>query len=143
MAIAVVAIPHYLAAFWGDAGHQPWETLISVACMGWVAWANVRGIGAARFGRVLRLGLVFLAICVAMIVVGAITDWHGQAVVDSIDFGTRPEWGDLLFAAVLAGAAATGIEAASGLSPELRASRAGVARVRGVSKLSVAVYFCR
>jgi APA family basic amino acid/polyamine antiporter len=139
MAIAVVAIPHYLSAFWGGAGDQPWQTLISLACMAWVAWSNVRGVGATRFGRVLRLGLGFLGICVAMIVVGAITDWHGQAVIDSIDLGTRPEWGDLLFASVLAAAAATGIEAASGLSPELRASRAGLGRLVVFTNVSVLV----
>jgi APA family basic amino acid/polyamine antiporter len=129
MAIAVVAIPHYLTAFWGDAGHQPWETLIALASMGFVAWSNVRGIGAARYGRVLRLGLVFLAICLGIIVVGAITDWDGQTVINSIDWGTRPQWDDLLFAAVLAGAACTGIEAASGLSPELKTSRRGLRRL--------------
>ena len=129
MAIAVLAVPHYLEAFWGEFGEAPWDVLVALAAMAWVCWANVRGVGADRFGRVLRLGLVFLAIAVAMIVATALTDWNGQAVVDSVDLGTRPEWGDLLFASVLAGAAAMGIEAASGLSPELRTDRAGLKRL--------------
>jgi basic amino acid/polyamine antiporter, APA family len=88
---------------------------------------------------VLRLGLVFLTVCLGIIAVGAITDWDGQTVIDSIDWGTRPQWDDLLFAAVLAGAACTGIEAASGLSPELRTSRGGLRRLVVFTDVAVLV----
>jgi APA family basic amino acid/polyamine antiporter len=129
MAIAALAVPHYLSAFVDDLGAQPWELLIPVAAMAWVCWANVRGVNADRFGGVLRLGLVFLALCIAVMVAGAATAWDGQSAIDSIDLGRAPEWGELLFAAVLAGVAATGIEAASGLAPEMRTSRAGLRRL--------------
>jgi APA family basic amino acid/polyamine antiporter len=129
MAIAALAVPHYLSVFIDDLGAAPWELLVPVAAMAWVCWANVRGVNADRFGRVLRLGIVFLALCIALIVVGAATAWDGQAAIDSIDLGRAPEWGELLFAAVLAGVAATGIEAASGLAPEMRTSRAGLRRL--------------
>src|SRR3954452_21675756 len=64
MALAVVAIPHYLSAFWGDAGKGPWDLLIAAAAIGFVCVANIRGVNAARFGRVLRIGIVFLALCI-------------------------------------------------------------------------------
>jgi APA family basic amino acid/polyamine antiporter len=129
MAIALVAIPNYLSAFWGHAGDEPWELLIAAASIGFVGWANIRGITAARFGWVLRIGMVFLVLCIAIIVVIAGSAWHGQAVIDSIDIGATPQWDDLLFAAVLAGVAATGIEAASGLAPELRVGRRRLRRL--------------
>ncbi len=139
MAIAVVAIPNYLSAFWGKAGDQPWELLIAAATMVFVCWSNVRGVNAARFGRVLRIGMAFLALCVAIIVVAVISEWHGQRVLDSIDIGRTPEWGDLLFAAVLAGVAATGIEAASGYAPELRVRRVALRRLVLFTDLAVIV----
>jgi basic amino acid/polyamine antiporter, APA family len=129
MAIAVVAIPHYLSAFWGHARDTEWTLLISAASIVWIAFENTRGVSAGRFGRVLRIGLVFLGVCLAMIVVGAATEWHGQQVLDSIDLGNTPQWDDLVFAAVLAAVAATGIEAASGYAPELRVDRVGLRRL--------------
>jgi APA family basic amino acid/polyamine antiporter len=129
MAIAVVAVPYYLAAFWGGLEGQPWPLIIAFAAMAWIAVGNVRGLTAARLGRVLRLGIVFLALCLVVIVAVAATDWNAQAAIDSIDLGSAPAWDDLLFAAVLAGVAATGIEAASGLAPELRTNRAGLRRL--------------
>jgi APA family basic amino acid/polyamine antiporter len=129
MAIAVVAIPHYLTAFVGGAGDQPWELLLSAAAIAWVCFENIRGVNADRFGRVLRIGMAFLFVCVAMIVVGIATEWHGGSVLDSIDLGATPQWDDLLFAAVLAAVASTGIEAASGYAPEMRTSRTGLRRL--------------
>jgi APA family basic amino acid/polyamine antiporter len=129
MAIALVAIPNYLSAFWGHAGDEPWELLIAAAAIAFVCWSNVRGVTAARFGRALRIALIFLAICIAIIIVTAAGSWHGQQVLDSIHLGSTPQWDDLLFAAVLAGVAATGIEAASGYAPELRVGRRRLRRL--------------
>ncbi|MEA2449451.1 MAG: basic amino acid/polyamine antiporter, family, partial [Thermoleophilaceae bacterium] len=129
MAIAVLAVPHYLSAFVPELGHQPWQLLLAIGAMLWVGWANVRGVNADRFGRVLRLGLVFLGLCIAVIVAGVATEWHGQTALDSIQLGSAPRWDDLLFAAVLACVACTGIEAASGLAPEMRASRRRLKRL--------------
>ena len=129
MAIALVVIPNYLSAFWGHAGDEPWELLIAVAAIAFVCWSNVRGVNAARFGRVLRIGLLFLGVCIAIIVVTAASEWHGGQVLDSIQLGSAPQWDDLLFAAVLAGVAAIGIEAASGYAPELRVGRRRLRRL--------------
>jgi APA family basic amino acid/polyamine antiporter len=137
MAIAVVAVPNYLTAFWGTVGEQPWEILISVAAIAWICLVNVRGVTADRFGRVLRIGVAFLVLSVAILVAVAATDWNAQHAIDSVDLGTAPRWGDLLFAAVLAGVSATGIEAASGLAPELRTSRRGLRQL--VMFITVAV----
>ena len=44
-----------------------------------------------------------------------------------------PEWDDLAFAAVIAGLALTGLEAASGVAGEIRPNRKQMSRVIGVS----------
>jgi APA family basic amino acid/polyamine antiporter len=126
MAIATFSISHYLAAFWGAAGHWPTETVIAGVAMAWVCWSNVRGIPLRRARAVLRIGLAFLALCVVIIVLGLATQFHPGQVADSIHLGSTPDWDDLLFAMVLAGVAATGIEATSGLAPDVRVGRRGL-----------------
>jgi APA family basic amino acid/polyamine antiporter len=138
MAIGIFSISHYLAAFWGQAGHAPAEILIAAVAMAWVCWSNVRGISVRRARAVLRVGLAFLGLCLVIVVVGLATEFHPGRVIDSIHLGSAPAWGDLLFALVLAGVAATGIEAASGLAPDVRVGRRGLRNL--VVFASVAVF---
>jgi len=138
MAIGIFSISHYLAAFWGDAAHFPAEIVIAGVAMAWVCWSNVRGISIRRARAVLRVGLTFLGLCLVIIVVGLATQFHPGRVIDTIHLGTAPDWDDLLFSMVLAGVAATGIEAASGLAPDVRVGRRGLRNL--VVFASVAVF---
>jgi APA family basic amino acid/polyamine antiporter len=138
MAIGIFSISHYLAAFWGEAARSPAEIIIAAVAMAWVCWSNVRGISVRRARAVLRVGMAFLALCLVIVIVGLTTDFHPGRVVDSIHLGSAPAWGDLLFAMVLAGVAATGIEAASGLAPDVRVGRRGLRNL--VLFASVAVF---
>ncbi|MEA2411201.1 MAG: basic amino acid/polyamine antiporter, family [Thermoleophilaceae bacterium] len=139
MAIGIFSISHYLAAFWGEAGRAPAEILIAAAAMAWVCWSNVRGISVRRARAALRVGLAFLALCLLIVVVGLATQFRPDQVTDSIHLGSTPEWGDLLFAMVLAGVAATGIEAASGLAPDVRVGRRGLRNLVVFSAVAVFV----
>jgi APA family basic amino acid/polyamine antiporter len=126
MAIAIFSISHYLAAFWGPAGHWPTEIVIAALAIGWVGWSNVRGISVRRARAALRVGLAFLALCVVIVILGLAQEFNASRVIDSIHLGSTPDWDDFLFAMVLAGVAATGIEAASGLAPDVRVGRRGL-----------------
>src|SRR5947209_6808200 len=139
MAIAVLAVPHYLSVFWGDAAHWPWEFVIAAAALAFVCWANVRGVSARRMRRLLRLGLAFFAFCTILVVLGLVLEFHPARLVDSVHFGSLPHWDDLVFAAVLAGVAATGIEAASGLAPEIRVRSGGLRRLVATTALGATV----
>ncbi|MEA2459143.1 MAG: basic amino acid/polyamine antiporter, family [Thermoleophilaceae bacterium] len=139
MAIAIFSISHYLAAFWGRAGHWPLEIVIAAAAMAFVCWSNVRGISIRRARAALRIGLAFLGLCLVIVVLGLATQFHPGRVVDSIHLGSTPKWGDLLFAMVLAGVAATGIEAASGLAPEVRVGRRGLRNLIAFASVAVIV----
>jgi len=129
MAFGALAVPHYLSAFWGGANNGVVELLIAAAVLGLVVWMNVRGIAASRLRGVLRLSLLNLVLSVIVMAVGFATLFDLGVVVDSIDLGTSPRWQDLLFGAVIATVACTGIEAASGLAGELRVGRRGLRRV--------------
>jgi APA family basic amino acid/polyamine antiporter len=139
MAIAIFSISHYLAAFWGETAHGPLQLAIAAAAMAWVWWSNVRGISVRRARAVLRVGLAFLGLCLLIVLLGLATEFHPGRVADSIDIGSTPEWGDLLFAMVLAGVAATGIEAASGLAPDVKVGRRGLRNLIVFASISVFV----
>ena len=129
LAIALLAIPSYLRAFWGPLAHDPARILISLAAALLVGWLNFRGMSAGRFGRVLRIGLVFTVLALVIIAVGLATQFHLARVVDSVHLGTSPPWHDFIFAGVLAAVAAIGIDAASGLAPEIRVDRTDLRRL--------------
>jgi basic amino acid/polyamine antiporter, APA family len=129
MAIATVSIGHYLAAFWGHLDDKPEDWLIAWLAIALVAVANIRGVSAQRTFRLFRLSLANLVLMAAIVVIGLVSQFHPGQVVDSIHLGSVPSWRDLIFAAVLATVAATGIEAASGLAPEVTVEPGGLKRL--------------
>ena len=137
MAIAAFALSHYLAAFWGVAGQAGAEIVIAGGAIAYVAWANFRGISAERYRFVLVLSLLSIGVFIAVIATGAAQFFDLSLVTDSVDVGDTPPVDDLLFAAVVATVACTGIEAASGLAGDIRVGRRGLRRVVWVSALAV------
>lgn len=139
MAIGSFAVSHYLAAFWSEMRELPAELIATTLVIGFVAWSNIRGSSASRFGLLARLGLVNLALMGVIITIGLATEYRPGEVIEAIDLGNVPEWEDLWFAAVLAAVAFLGIEAASGLAGEVRPGRHGLQRLVVFTILAVVV----
>ncbi|MBA2793703.1 MAG: amino acid permease [Thermoleophilaceae bacterium] len=129
LATGAFVVPHYLAAFWGETGEGLLEVAITAAVIGYVTWANVRGVSALRFRTVLRLALASFALLAAVIVIGLVQLFDLSLLTDSVELGSAPRTDKLIFAAVIATVACTGIEAASGLAGDLRVGRRGLRRV--------------
>jgi basic amino acid/polyamine antiporter, APA family len=139
MAIAALAVPHYLSAFWGPASDSGVEVAISALVIAGVVALNVRGISPERLKLVLRITLLNLVLVAVIIGVGLATVSDLSLITDSIDLGVSPRLADVIFAATLAAAAATGIEAASGLAGEVRVGRRGLRRFVMLSAAAVFV----
>lgn len=133
MALAAFAVPDYLAAFWGHAGDAGVEHGIAAAVIGWALVMNLRGLRADELGLLLRLGTLNVFVLVVVIGIGVATVWDPPAITDAVDLGERPAWEDFGFAAVVAGLALTGLEAASGVAGEIKPNRRQMSRVIGVS----------
>jgi basic amino acid/polyamine antiporter, APA family len=129
LAICAFSVPHYLEAYWGEAGDFPPELLIAGVVLLYVAWRNVVGVGVERLRWALNVGLFNLGVLLAVVVAGAFTVFDVDAITDTIDLGTTPQWDNLLFAAVVATIALIGIEAASGLAAEIRVAAGALRRV--------------
>ena len=134
MAFIALSVPHYLVAFWADAGDGLIELVLAGMVLAGVAWMNVRGASVTRLRGVLRLSLLNILMSVVIMVVGfsslfGPSELNLALITDTIDLGTTPTWDDLAFAAVVATIASTGIDTASGLAGELRVGAGGLRRV--------------
>ena len=141
MAIGSLAVSGYLTVFWSSLGGEGVELVIAASVLAWVAWANVRGQTADRYHNVLRLILLSAALFAVIIFAGLLEHHDFGALLDSVDLGERPTWEGLVFAAVVATVALTGIESASGLAGELRVGGAALRRVGVVAAIGLIVLF--
>ncbi|MGI8945849.1 MAG: amino acid permease [Thermoleophilaceae bacterium] len=141
MAVGAFAVSHYLAAFWGHADDSGVDLAIAGATIAYVAWANIRGITTQRFGFLLRVSVASMALFAAIIVVGSVQLFDLSLLTEATELGESPAWEDVVFAAVIAAVALTGIEAASGLAGELRVGGRGLRRVVRVAAAGIVVLF--
>ena len=141
LALGSFAISHYLAAFAGWADDQVIEHVIAGAALAYVAVSNIRGLSADRYSFVLRLGVWNLALALAIVAVGAVKVFDVHKITDSIHLGSAPTVRHLLFGAVVATAALTGIEAASGLAGEVRLDRPALKRLVVLGTVTILVWF--
>ncbi len=138
MAIGAFVLPHYLAVFWDGADEGAAQILITAATLAFVATVNFRGLSAERYRYVLRLALVGLVLFGAIVVIGLAQLYDLSLLTDA---GTAPDVDDLVFAAVIATVACTGIEAASGLAGEVRVGGRDLRRVVVVASIGVLLVF--
>jgi APA family basic amino acid/polyamine antiporter len=141
LAIGSFAVSHYLAAWWHVADDSVIEHVIAGAALAYVAASNIRGLSADRYVFVLRLGMLNLTLAALVIVVGAIKVFDVHKITDSIHLGSAPTVGHLLFGAVVATVALTGIEAASGLAGEIRLHERALRRLVVLGTVTVLVWF--
>ncbi|HEU0019229.1 MAG TPA: amino acid permease [Thermoleophilaceae bacterium] len=141
MALGSLAVSGYLGVFWHVPSQGGFELVVAATVLAWVVWANIRGQTVERYRRVLWVVLVTALLSAGIIVVGLFQFQDYDALVDSVDLGSTPTWGELTLGAIVAGVALTGIESASGLAGELRVGRRGLRRVGAVAAVGVLVLY--
>ena len=83
----------------------------------------------ARSIGILAIGDVVLQLLI--VAIGLVLFFNPNVWLDPIHLGSAPKWSDLIFALTIAVIAFTSLESASGLSGEVRISRAGLKRLVG------------
>jgi APA family basic amino acid/polyamine antiporter len=141
IAVTAFAATHYVAAFWSPFGSGVPEVLMALAMIGYVAARNIRGGTGLGIERVSVLAVVDLALQALVIVLGALLVVDVDALTKSIDVGTSPKWGDLLFALTISTVAFTSLESAAGLAGEVRVGRRGLKRLIASATGSVIVIY--
>jgi basic amino acid/polyamine antiporter, APA family len=120
IAVTAFAATHYLATFWSPLGHGVFEVLISIAIVAIVAVVNVLGTSVKRLQRRIVIAIADFAVQLVVIGIGIVLVLHPKQIVDSIQLGSQPTWGHVVYALTIATIAFTGLEAATGLAGEVR-----------------------
>lgn len=120
IAIAAIAVPHYLSPVWDGFTHGFGEIAAAAVVIAIAAVINALGYtGHYRQGRLVALALADLALQFAVIVAGALTVMHPELLTGQVDLLSSPSGRELIEALAIATIAFAGIEAASDLAPDL------------------------
>src|SRR5918999_3338650 len=136
VAISAFFVPHYLAVFWDPLGHGPGDVIGGIALIALLAALNVKGTQeSSRLNLVLAVGdlltqLVLVAIGVALVL-------DPRILVDNVDFGVAPTWGNFALGVAVGMIAYTGIETISNMAEEAKDASRTVAQGTGLTVLAV------
>lgn len=129
IAVTSYAATRYISVFWSPLGGT-WEALgLSVALIASVVLINIRGFAAHREVRIGMLIVTALLVQLLVVGLGLALFFKPHAITSSIDLGTAPTWGGLVFALTVTTIAFTGVESAAGVAGEVKVRIAGVRRL--------------
>jgi len=142
VALAAIAVPHYLAPITPDISAQGWEIAVAAlvivgACL--LNVFNVTGRGRERW----LVGLAFadIALQLAVVAIGVLAVFHPERLTAQLDLFSEPSLTDAIYAAVVAMLAYAGIEAAADLAPDLDVRRRDLRRIVSVGALTVPLVY--
>ncbi len=118
--LAALFVPHYFgqAVRWTGITHGPWDVVVAVCVIGFVALVRL-----VRRPAMYRLAVVLALISIVagtLLVVLGLMYFSFDGLTKGVDPGTAPKWHDLAFALPLAMLAFTGLETVANLAAETR-----------------------
>jgi len=141
IAISAFFVPHYLSIFWEPLRENPWDVVGGAAVIALLVGLNVVGIREAT-GLNVFLAVVDFATQLLLVVLGFVLIFSPSTLVDNVNFGTAPTWGDFFLAIPVGMIAYTGIETVSNLAEEARDPPRDIPRsIRLVAVAVFAIYF--
>jgi basic amino acid/polyamine antiporter, APA family len=136
VAISAFFVPHYLAVFWEPLGEGPGDIIAAIVLIVLLAALNVKGTReSSRLNLVLAIGDLLTQLALVGIGVALVLD--PQILVDNVDLGVAPTWGDFALGIAVGMIAFTGIETISNMAEEARDARRTVAQGTGLTVLAV------
>ena len=129
IAVTAYSATQYLQVFWSPLGNSGESLGLALAFIALVVLLNIRGFSTRRARRVGMLLAGDIALQAFIVVLGMILFFNPHVLLDPIQLGSSPTWSDLIFALTVAVVSFTSLESASGLSGEVRISRAGLKRL--------------
>jgi len=141
IAVTAYSATQYLHVFWHRLGERDEALGLALAFIALVVLSNIRGFGTRRARRIGILLIGDIAVQAFIVVLGLILFFNPHTLTAPIHLGTAPSASDLIFALTVAVIAFTSLESASGLSGEVRISRAGLKRLVGSTTATVAFLY--
>ncbi len=140
IAISAFFVPHYLAVFWEPLGHGPGDVIAGVVLVAALAALNVKGTEeSARLNLV--LAVADLLTQVVLVGIGMVLVLDPDLLVQQIDLGVAPTWGDFALGIAVGMVAYTGIETISNMAEEARDSARTIPQGVGSTVLAVVALY--
>ncbi len=136
IAISAFFVPHYLAVFWEPLGEGPADVFFGIGLVVLLALLNIKGTEeSARLNLVLAVADLLTQI--VLVGIGLALVFNPDLLVNQIELGTAPTWGDFALGIAVGMVAYTGIETISNMSEEARESWRTVPRGTGLVVIAV------
>jgi APA family basic amino acid/polyamine antiporter len=141
VAVTSVAATNYAATFWSPLGHGAVEVILALGIISSAVVSNVMGIPVRALQARATLATADLVLQALLVLLGLVLVFNPDVLADAVDFGAVGSWQDIAFALTLATVAFTGLEAAAGLSGEVRAGRGDLKRLVGPGAATLMVVY--
>ena len=119
ISISAFFVPHYLSIFWDPLRENPWDIVGGVIVILVLVAVNIVGIREAA-GLNIFFAVLDFATQLLLVLLGFVLVLSPETLVDNVDLGVTPTWGDFLLAIPVCMIAYTGIETVSNLAEEAR-----------------------
>jgi APA family basic amino acid/polyamine antiporter len=119
IAISAFFVPHYLSVFWEPLRENPWDIIGGAIVIVLLVGVNIVGVREAA-GLNIFLAVVDFATQLLLVLIGFILILSPETLVDNVDLGIAPTWGEFLLAIPIGMIAYTGLETISNLAEETR-----------------------
>ena len=141
ISISAFFVPHYLSIFWEPLRTNPWDIIVGAGVIVLLVALNVVGIREAA-GLNVTLAVVDFATQLLLVLLGFYLIFSPEILVDNVDLGSVPTWGNFALAIPVAMIAYTGIETVSNLAEEARDPARNVPRAYLLTAVAVfAIFF--
>src|SRR5918992_4926737 len=140
VAISAFFVPHYLSVVWDPLDSSPGDIIGGVLLVAVLCLVNVVGTKeSARLNFV--LAMADLLTQVVLVSIGFVLVFSPEILVENVDFGVAPTWGDFALGIAIGMIAYTGIETLSNMSEEARDAPRTVPRAIGWVLVAVLTLF--
>jgi basic amino acid/polyamine antiporter, APA family len=141
ISISAFFVPHYLSIFWDPLRENPWDIIGGAIVIIVLVGLNIVGIREAASLNIF-LAVVDFATQLLLVLLGFVLVFSPSVLVDNVEFGMAPTWGDFFLAIPVAMIAYTGIETVSNLAEEARDPARNVPRAYLMTVIAVwVIYF--
>jgi basic amino acid/polyamine antiporter, APA family len=136
VAISAFFVPHYLSVFWEPLGAGPGDVIGGIVLIALLAALNVKGTQEST--RVnLVLAIADLLTQIVLVAIGIALVLNAETLVNNVELGMAPTWGDFALGIAVGMIAYTGIETISNMAEEARDAGRTVPQGTGLTVLAV------
>jgi APA family basic amino acid/polyamine antiporter len=119
VAISAFFVPHYLSVFWGPLRENPWDIVGGAIVIAVLVAINIVGVREAASLNIL-LAVIDFATQGLLVILGFVLVFSPSILLDNVQFGIAPTWGQFFISIPIAMLAYTGVETVSNLAEEAR-----------------------